>query len=321
MTNESFTALLIEDNPADIHLVRQMLAEVGWARFDLEIVSRLSEGMERLAVAEIAVALVDLSLPDSEGLNVVSILRAHAPDLPIVVFTGTGDEEAGIRALTAGAQDYLIKGQANSTVLVRALRYAIERKRLELALRRMALQDDLTGLYNRRGFFHRAMYRLRDARREGKGAVLLMGDMDGLKQVNDTLGHLEGDRALVEIAGTLRETFREEDVIARMGGDEFAVLAVMKSNRVCDVVRAVLSRLRTRLAKLSPPSGYRLSMSVGYAAAEADGEVNLDTLLRQADRSLYEQKRATQPVSSADPAAVAGSGTDPVATPSNSPAK
>jgi diguanylate cyclase (GGDEF)-like protein len=320
MTSESFTALLIQDNPGDIELVRQMLAEVGWARFDLEVVSRLSDGMERLAVAEVAVALVDLSLPDGEGLNVVSILRAHAPDLPIVVFTGMGDEEAGIGALAAGAQDYLIKGQTNSTVLVRALRYAIERKRLELALQRMALQDELTSLYNRRGFFHRAMYRLRDARREGKGAVLLMADMDGLKQVNDTLGHLEGDRALVEIARTLRETFREEDVIARMGGDEFAVLAIMKSDRVGDVVRAVLTRLRARLATLSLPSGNRLSMSVGHAAAQADGDVNLDALIKQADRSLYEQKRASRTVSSTDPGTGSGSISDPATAPNRRPA-
>ncbi len=321
MTGESFTALLIEDNPADVHLVRQMLAEVGWARFDLEVVDRLSEGMERLRATEIAVALVDLSLPDSEGLHVVSILRAHAPDLPIVVFTGVGDEETGIEALAAGAQEYLIKGQADSTVLVRALRYAIERKRLELALQRMALHDELTGLYNRRGFYHRALYRLRDARREGKGAVLLMGDMDGLKQVNDSLGHLEGDRALVEIAGTLRQTFREEDVISRIGGDEFAVLAVMKSDRVGDVVRAVLSRLRARLATLSLPSGYRLSMSVGYAAAESDGEVNLDVLLKQADRSLYEQKHATRPAGGADAKDAAGNFSDTAAAPSQQPAR
>jgi two-component system, cell cycle response regulator len=275
--------------------------------------------MERLAAAEVAVALVDLSLPDCEGLNVVSILRAHAPDLPIVVFTAMGDEQAGIAALAAGAQDYLIKGQTDSTVLVRALRYAIERKRLELALQRMALQDELTGLFNRRGFFHRAMYRLRDARREGKGAVLLIGDMDGLKQVNDTLGHLEGDRALVEIARTLRETFREEDVIARMGGDEFAVLAITKSDRVADVVRAVLGRLRARLATLTLPTGYPLSMSVGLAAAEAVSDVNLDALIKQADRSLYEQKRASRTASPTDPGTGADSFSDPAAAPGKRP--
>lgn len=321
MAGESFTALLIEDNPADVQLVRQMLAEVGWTRFDLEVVGRLSEGMERLRAAEIAVALLDLSLPDSEGLHAVSILRAHAPDLPIVVFTGVGDEETGISALAAGAQEYLIKGQADSTVLVRALRYAIERKRLELALQRMAHHDELTGLYNRRGFYHRALYRLRDARREGKGAVLLLGDMDGLKQVNDTLGHLEGDRALVEIAGTLRQTFREEDVISRIGGDEFAVLAIMKNDRVGDVVRAVLSRLRARLATLNLPSGYRLSMSVGYAAAEADGEVNLDLLLKQADRSLYEQKHAARPAGGATARDAAGNISETAAAPTQKPAK
>lgn len=320
MANESFTALLIENNPEDVRLIRRMLAEVGWARFELDVATRLADGIERLAVADIAVALVDLSLPDTEDLNVVSILHAHAPDLPIVVFTRRGDEEAGVRALAAGAQEYLIKGQANSTVLVRALRYAIERKRLELTLQRMALQDELTGLYNRRGFFQRAMYRLRDARREGKGALLLMADMDGLKQVNDTLGHMEGDRALVEIAGTLRETFREDDVVARVGGDEFAVLAVMKSERVSEAARAVLCRLRARLATLSLPSGYRLSMSVGQAAAHTVDDLNLDALLKQADQSLYEQKRAIHPAGGANPA-VAGSGPAALSEPGHNPAK
>ena len=320
MPAEPFTALLIEDNPNDVALVRRMLAEVGWARFNLEAVSRLSEAMERLATVEVAVALVDLTLPDSDGLNVVSILRAHAPDLPIVVLTGASDEEAGVRALTAGAQEYLIKGHTNSTVLVRALRYAIERKRLELTLQRMALQDELTGLYNRRGFFQRAMYRLRDARREGKGAVLLLADMDGLKQVNDSLGHLAGDRALVEIAGTLRETFREEDVIARVGGDEFAVLAVMKSERVAEAVRGVLTRLRARLVTLSLPSGHRLSMSVGHAAAYGDADASLDTLLKEADRSLYEQKRAAGIVTGKDTAAAKGT-SDQTAASGSTPSK
>ena len=151
--------------------------------------------------------------------------------------------------------------------------------------------------------------------------MLLLGDMDGLKQINDTLGHVEGDRALVEIAGTLRQTFREEDVISRIGGDEFAVLAIMKNDRVGDVVRAILSRLRARLATLNLPSGYRLSMSVGYAAAEADGEVNLDLLLKQADRSLYEEKHATRLAGGAS--AVDGAGTilDAAAAPTQQRAK
>ncbi len=197
MTHERFKALLIDDNPRDTRLVREMLGEGGFARFDLVVADRLSTGMQSVSEGDIDVALVDLSLPDSQGVNTIALLRAHSPTLPIVVLTGTSDEATGVQALNAGAQEYLLKGQASSVVLVRALRYAIERKRLELALQRMAIVDDLTGLYNRRGFFQVAPRQLKLAHRDEKRALLAIADMDGLKQINDTFGHLEGDNAII----------------------------------------------------------------------------------------------------------------------------
>jgi two-component system, cell cycle response regulator len=288
MAHERFKALLIDDNADDTRLVREMLAEGGFARFDLVVSDRLSTGMQRVSEGDINVALVDLRLPDSQGVDTIALLRAHAPSLPIVVLTGTTDEAAGVQALNAGAQEYLLKGQASGGMLVRALRYAIERKRLELALQRMAIVDDLTGLYNRRGFFQIAPRHLKLAHRDGKRALLAIADMDGLKQINDSFGHLEGDRAIITVAAVLKQTFRDDDVIARIGGDEFAVLAGVKGSTA---EQGILTRLERNLASSGTGAGYSLSVSIGLAAIEAGEAADFDELLKGADHNLYEHKR------------------------------
>ncbi|MBX6771274.1 MAG: hybrid sensor histidine kinase/response regulator [Chloroflexi bacterium] len=127
--------LLVEDNPGDARLIREMIREVQDASFLLERVERLTEGIARLGGGDISAVLLDLSLPDSQGLESFRRLHAHAPDVPILVLTGLDDEELGLQAIREGAQDYLIKGRVDGHLLIRALRYAIERKRQEAALR------------------------------------------------------------------------------------------------------------------------------------------------------------------------------------------
>jgi signal transduction histidine kinase/DNA-binding response OmpR family regulator len=126
------TALIIEDNAGDVRLIRDMLAEF---QFKLECESRLSDGLSRIKRGDIQVVLLDLGLPDSQGVNTSRKLSAETPLVPIVVLTGLDDEQLAMEAVQAGAQDYLVKGQVSGNDLVRALRYAIERKRLERALR------------------------------------------------------------------------------------------------------------------------------------------------------------------------------------------
>jgi two-component system cell cycle sensor histidine kinase/response regulator CckA len=136
MNDKPINVLLVEDNPGDARLIQEMLAEAGGALFDLGCADRLSTGLERLAVGDINVVLLDLGLPDSRGLDTFVRVRTQAPDVPIVVLTGLDDEALAVQAVEAGAQDYLVKGQVDSNPLARALRYAIERKRAEEALRR-----------------------------------------------------------------------------------------------------------------------------------------------------------------------------------------
>jgi len=127
MNDEHIKVLLIEDNPGDARLIREMLAEARNVSFDLEHFDRLQAGLGRLAKGGIDVSLVDLSLPDSQGLDTVKRMHSHAPGVPMIVLTGLGDETLITKVMQEGTQDYLIKGQVDSNLLVRSIRYAIER--------------------------------------------------------------------------------------------------------------------------------------------------------------------------------------------------
>ena len=133
--SERLRVLLVEDNPADVDLIREMLPANGSVIFRLECVSRLADALAVLQGGGVDLVLLDLGLPDSQGLATFQRVKEAAPEVPLVVLTGNDDEEAAIAAVKQGAQDYLIKGQVVGNLLARAARYAIERKRAEEALR------------------------------------------------------------------------------------------------------------------------------------------------------------------------------------------
>jgi PAS domain S-box-containing protein len=135
MNHEAMKVLLVEDNPGDARLLREALADAGTGQFQLVHVPRLAEALKRLHEEEWRLALVDLSLPDAKGLDSVIQVHAQAPGVPIIVLTGLNDEAVAVCALREGAQDYLVKGHVDGNLLVRAIRYAIERQRAEEALR------------------------------------------------------------------------------------------------------------------------------------------------------------------------------------------
>ena len=135
MTAGRIRALLVEDNPGDARLVRELLADAATAQVEIAVVATLGQALERLAERAPDVLLLDLSLPDSQGLETVSRARAAAPSIPILVLTGLNDEEVGIAAVREGAQDFLVKGRITGDALLRVMRYAIERKQAEERIR------------------------------------------------------------------------------------------------------------------------------------------------------------------------------------------
>lgn len=161
-----------------------------------------------------------------------------------------------------------------------------DRRQMEDELRALSLTDELTGLYNRRGFLTLAEQQIRIANRLRKKLYLLAADLDDLKIINDTYGHKEGDAALVKTADILRENFRESDIIARIGGDEFMVMPIEMSR---DRSEIILGRLKREFEKNS--LRYRISISAGITCYDPEQPVSIDQLLATADNAMYEQKK------------------------------
>jgi diguanylate cyclase (GGDEF)-like protein/PAS domain S-box-containing protein len=165
-----------------------------------------------------------------------------------------------------------------------------ERKQLEEKLLASSITDHLTGLYNRRGLFIFGDNLLKQFKRQNKVFIMLYIDLDGLKRINDQLGHQEGDKAIVDCANILRGNYRESDIIARIGGDEFVVLPVGISG---DSTEAIISRLQREVKSYNSKKGrdYKLSLSCGIATYSPESNCSIDELLAEGDRSMYEQKR------------------------------
>jgi len=168
-----------------------------------------------------------------------------------------------------------------------------ERKKMEEELRSMSLRDELTGLYNRRGFITLAVQELKMADRVKKGIFILYADLDGLKVINDTLGHREGDAALKETAIVLKETFRNSDIIGRIGGDEFVIIPIGTAGDNIDVMT---SRLQKNIDTLNRKINrhYKLSLSVGVTYYDPEQSNTIDELLTKADALMYAQKKKKQ---------------------------
>jgi diguanylate cyclase (GGDEF)-like protein len=191
------------------------------------------------------------------------------------------------KRVNTGSPDKQILNEA----LLRTKQCAIKQSILEKELRSLALTDDLTGLYNRRAFYALAGQQFKVARRNGQGLLLFFADVDYLKNINDCFGHRAGDIALARTAIVLERTFRDSDILARLSGDEFAVLALEASSRDED---AIFHRLKQHLQQASADeSRYKLSLSVGVARFDPKQAVSLRDLMAKADRKMYEQKKGT----------------------------
>lgn len=230
------------------------------------------------------------------GKNVLDFIspESRARVLPVMQTAGDLSLEITVErkdgtplAMEVHGRPFLYKGRMVRVVILRDI---TERKRMEDEIRALAITDPLTGLFNRRGFLTLSEQQMKVAERTKKGLLLVFADLDDLKKINDTWGHMRGDEALVDVATILKATFREVDIIARIGGDEFAVLAMEASLEDA-------SRLNNRLQQqidLCNAEGtkeYRIALSTGTAYCDPDHPVPLEELLDLADQEMYLRKR------------------------------
>jgi diguanylate cyclase (GGDEF)-like protein len=283
--------LLVEDNPGDARLLRETFNEITDMRFQCVWCQTLQEALENLAKDRPDVCLLDLGLPDTQGLATLQSIHKEHPDLPIVVLTVLNDETLALESLRRGAQDYLVKGTIDSSLLWRSLRYAMERQRVQLELLNLTMIDDLTGLHNRRGFLALAEHHVLLAYRTGRPFLMAYIDLDRLKHINDTFGHQEGNRALAEVAEIIRDSFRHSDILARIGGDEFAALMLEAGE---ESAQTVLQRVNQKLDSCNSMVGrrYDLSFSIGIVPGDSAGLLGVEQLLSDADALMYRHKQS-----------------------------
>jgi diguanylate cyclase (GGDEF)-like protein len=276
--------LVVEDNQSYAHLIEQMLG----GDFAPDHAPTLGDAVAALQHGGgYSCILLDLRLPGTDRLDAVDAVRALAPDSPIVVLSGMEDSELALDAMKAGVQDYLYKGDVEPETLRRSVMYAMERKRAQLA--HEALHDPLTALPNRTLFRDRCLQALAGIGRATSGIGVLFIDLDGFKQVNDSLGHAIGDRLLVEAADRIRHALRAGDTVSRFGGDEFTVLASTLDHRHDAVELA--QRITHALG-----GAYRvadrevlLTSSIGISFT-FDRAADPDELIHEADIAMYRAK-------------------------------
>lgn len=275
--------LLIEDDASDAALVQHGLNGTCPGEFHIHHANSLEAALPKLSTHHFDVALLDLSLPASSDLEALKNLHNAAPPLPVVILTGRDDEALALSSLQCGAQDYLVKERAGGEEIKRAIRYAIERKRFEDNLVKLANYDALTGLINRSLFESRLTLALARVRRSGHAVAVLFLDLDGFKQVNDQFGHEAGDQLLKGVAERLVHSLRESDTIARFGGDEFAVLIEgdIEQHHCAVVAQRIIDALG---------SGPAAAVGASIGIALGNGDDRGECLLKQADEAMYHAK-------------------------------
>lgn len=294
LTPRPLSVLLVAGGADQAVSLQSLLARAASGRsggFHVEHAGVLSAAMERLGRGGVDVVVLELDLPDSRGMASFERLNTFAPAVPVVVLSDRADDALALGTVAGGAQDFLVRDEVSPASLARTLRHAVERHRLMQALRSLSLIDDLTGLYNRRGFTELGEQYLKLARRNHQVTSLIYLDLDRFKTINDTLGHHVGDRALMRVAEMLRHTFRSSDIVARIGGDEFAVLALETATESGEwLAQRVRDAVRSR--NLSGREPFQLSASVGVARADVEEPAGLQQLLATADSAMYREKRS-----------------------------
>jgi len=280
MSQKTFI-MIVDDDVSVLDILRQSLSMEGYT---CEAFTRGEDALESLERMPAEVLLTDIVMPGMRGLELVSRAKRLRPEMTSIVMTGFVEEFSYDEAIRLGAADFIKKPFTVQELLIR-----IKHAKLQDHLRELSITDELTGLSNRRGFFAFAQQQMKHARRNGERMVLFFADLDDLKGINDTFGHVAGDRALADAARIFVETFRDSDIIARMGGDEFAVIL---GNAPDSGIENVRNRLEKHLVEYNArrEGSFPLTVSMGLAIFDPAKPSTVDDLIKQADERMYEEK-------------------------------
>jgi diguanylate cyclase (GGDEF)-like protein len=275
--------IIIDDDPVFLSMLESGLSMDGYR---CETATNASSALDCIRENSFDIMITDISMPGIKGFELAEHAKRLRPDMAVIIMTGFIDEFSYDKAIESGASDFIKK-----PFTLKELAARIEHVKMHERIRTMSFTDELTGLYNRRGFFALIEHLLKISKRQDKGLFMLYADLDNLKIINDTWGHRLGDLALIDIAQILKENFRESDIIARIGGDEFVVMPVGTTG---DDMTIILERLKKAIDIHNSQNiqNYNISICTGTSYYDPKFPVSIDKLLAQADSSMYEQKRS-----------------------------
>jgi two-component system cell cycle response regulator len=281
--------VLVEADPRAAELIGEMLRAIWGEELELAHTERLDDATRELIDRGASCVLLDVGTGEEARVGPVEQIRTAAPNMPVIALSSYTDEDAGLRAITAGAQDFLIRSELTPASLARAIRYAIERKRSEVDLVHQALLDPLTGLPNRALFLDRLGVALDRSRRTKTSIAVLFLDVDYFKKVNDSLGHAAGDSVLIGLAGRLKGMLRPMDTVARLGGDEFTFLfeQLHSESQAVQIAERIVGTISRPIALDGGEASVTVSIGV---ALVTDPSVSPDSVMRDADAAMYRAK-------------------------------
>lgn len=287
--------LVVDDDEASCTVLTRAL-DVAGHHVDTAVSG--PEAIVRLENESFDLVIADLRLPGVDGVSVLRKAKEVDPSCEVIVITGYASDEPGTEVMRLGAHDYITKPFHLERVRFLAQR-ALEKRRLLQAAaerdsyRRLSQLDSMTGAHNRRAFDELLSAEISRCRRFGRPLSLLMLDLDDLKAINDSHGHQAGDVVLREVVSTLKKSVRYHDIVARYGGDEFAIILV-ETGKAESVVTA--SRAVNLVATQSHPDRgidvtprHTTTISIGVSSYPSDAQ-DEDELIREADRALYAAK-------------------------------
>ena len=283
--------LLIEDNESDAALVKKLFAEAGWEGVDISHVGLLKDALQAVQDTAFDAILLDLDLPDGHGLGTVSQVRDAAHGTPLVILSRSEDDDLALQALEVGAHEYLPITDPPGNLLRGSLTKAIERQRHEDQLNYLAQHDHLTGLVNRTLFRDRLAQAMSRSTRESKMLAVVFVDLDGFKDVNEVYGNELGDTVIRSASQRLRGCVRKTDTLARLGGDQFAI--VCEGIRTNDDAVLVCQKVHDALSQPFFLEGNQVvtGASIGTALFPQDAN-DPERLIACADDAMYRAKRA-----------------------------
>ena len=284
-------AMVVEDDPNYQAFIATLLGRLDFA---VTTMSNASEALLEIDRHSLDLIVIDCEMPGMNGLGLIAEVRAHrhGADVYAVMLTGIDDLETKIRALRAGFDDFLPKSSPDAEIVARlgaTRRLILRQRQLDAAVRELyglATRDELTGLFNRRHFFAEAERLLE----EQNVLHFVLFDLDHFKHINDTYGHLAGDRILRDIGDLFLRSSRQSDLFARYGGDEFVLMVRGTS---IEEVESVAARIVDEVRALEwrfDAERQSIGVSIGIATSSLLDEPSIAKLLNVADRDLYKNK-------------------------------